>query len=76
MITDAVGRAVHFVLTPGQDHKPLHTLPLLDKLSGVSKRMVADRGYISYTSRGYIWSLDTRLVIPTSRNEETPSCPS
>ena len=54
MITDAIGRAVAFVLAPGQDHELPHAIPLLDKLPGVPKWMVADRGYSSHAFREHI----------------------
>ncbi len=76
MITDAIGRAVAFVLTPGQGHELPHAIPLLDKLPDVPKWVVADRGYSSHAFREHIWSLGARPVIPTRRNEETLSCPS
>ncbi len=75
MITDAVGRAVAFVLAPSQDHELPHAIPLLDKLPGVPKWVVADRGYSSHAFREHIWNLGARPVILTRRNEETLSCP-
>ena len=75
VITYAVGRAVAFVLAPGQDHELPHAIPLLNKLPGVPKWVVADRGYSSHAFRKHIWSLGARPVIPTRRNEETLSCP-
>ena len=47
VITGAIGRAVAFVLAPGQDHELPHAMPLLDTLSGVPKWVVADPGYSS-----------------------------
>ena len=76
VITDAIGRAVAFVLAPGQDHELPHAIPLLNKLPGVPKWVVADRGYSSHAFREHIWNLGARPVIPTRRNEETLSCPS
>ena len=76
MIADAIGRAVAFVLAPGQDHELPHALPLLDKLPMVPKWVVADRGYSSHAFRERIWTLGARPVIPIRRNEETLSCPS
>ena len=75
VIADATGRAVAFVLAPGQDHELPHAISLLDKLPGVPKRVVADWGYSSHARREHIWNLDARLVIPTRRNEETLSLP-
>ena len=75
VITDAIGRAVAFVLAPGQDHELPHAIPLLNKLPGVPRWVVADRGYSSHAFREHIWNLGARPVIPTRRNEETLSCP-
>ncbi len=76
MITDVIGRAVAFVLAPGQDHELPQAIPLLNKLPGVPKPLVADRSYSSHAFREHIWNLGARPVIPTGRNEEAPSCPS
>lgn len=67
VITDAIGRAVAFVLAPGQNHELPHGIPLLDKLPGVPKWVVADRGYSSHAFREDVWSLGARPVIPTRR---------
>ena len=37
VIADVLGRAVVFILTPDQAHELPHAIPLLDRLSGVSK---------------------------------------
>ena len=76
VITDAIGRAMAFVLGPGQDHELPHAIPLLDQLPGVPGWVVADRAYSSHAFREYIWDLGARPVIPTRRNEEALSCPS
>ncbi len=76
MITDATGRAVAFVLAPGQDDELPHAIPLLDKLPGVSKWVIADRGYSSHAFREHVRSLGARPVIATRRNDEMVSCPS
>ena len=76
MITDAIGRAVAFVLAPGQDHELPYAVLLLDKLPGVPRWVVADRAYSSNAFREHIWNLGARPVIPTRRNEGTLSCPS
>ena len=75
MIADAAGRAVAFVLAPGQAHELPHAVPLLDRLPGVPGWVVADRGYSSHAFREHIWALGARPVIPTRRTEETLSCP-
>ena len=45
VFTDASGRAVAFVLAPGEDHELPHAIPLLEKLPSVPKWVVADRAY-------------------------------
>ncbi len=76
MIADAAGRAIAFVLAPGQAHELPHAVPLLDKLPGAPKWVVADRGYSSHAFREHIWALGARPAIPTRKTEETVSCPS
>ena len=75
MIADGLGRAVAFILAPGQAHELPHAIPLLDRLPSVPKWGVADRGYASHAFREHIWSLGARPAIPARRNEETLSCP-
>ncbi len=75
MIADAAGRAVAFVLAPGQAHELPHAVPLLERLPGVPGWVVADRGYSSHAFREHVWTLGSRPVIPTRRTEETLSCP-
>lgn len=69
MIADSVGRAVAFVLAPGQGHELPHAVPLLERLPGVPKWVVADRGYSSHALREHIWNLGARPAIPAKRNE-------
>lgn len=76
MITDAIGRAVAFVLAPGQAHELPHAGRLLDQLPDVPARVVADRGYGSHALREHIWTLGARPAIPTRRNEAPVTCPS
>ena len=76
MITDVIGRAVAFVSAPGQDHELPHAIPLLNKLPGVPKWVVADPGYSSHAFHEHIWNLGAQPVIPSRRNEEALSCPS
>ena len=69
MIADAAGRAIGFVLAPGQAHE----LPLLPRLLGflrvIPLWIVADRGYASHAFRTLICSLGSRPAIPAQRNE-------
>ena len=44
MITDAIGRAVAFILAPGQAHEGPHAVALLDQLPDVPGWVVADWG--------------------------------
>ena len=74
MIADAAGRAVAFTLVPGQAHELRQAIPLLDRLPGVPKWVVADRGYSSHAFREHLWSLGARPAIPARRNEAPVAC--
>src|SRR5918993_1904491 len=75
VIADGLGRAVAFILAPGQAHELPHAVPLLDRLPGVPKWVVADRGLASHAFRQHIWSLGARPAIPSRSNEEEVACP-
>ena len=75
VITDAIGRAVAFVLAPGQAHELPHAVALLDQLPGVPGWVVADRGYSSHAFREHIWNLGARPAIPPKQNEAPMACP-
>src|SRR3954447_5432043 len=75
VIADGLGRAVAFVLAPGQAHELPHAIPLLDRLPGVPKWVVADRGYSSHAFRQHIWDRGARPAIPSKRNEAPLACP-
>ena len=75
MICDAIGRAVAFILAPGQAHELPHALALLNRLPGVPEWIVADRGYSSHAFREHIWDLGAKLAIPSKRNETPIACP-
>ena len=75
MIADGLGRAVAFVLAPGQAHELPHAIPLLDRLPGVPKWVVADRSYASHAFREHIWERGARPAIPSKRNEAPVACP-
>src|SRR5215213_7983725 len=51
VIADGLGRAVAFILAPGQTHELPHAIPLLERLPGVPKWVVADRGHASHAFR-------------------------
>ena len=75
VICDAIGRAVAFVLAPGQAHELPHALALLNRLPGVPEWVVADRGYSSHAFREHIWDLGAKPTIPPRRNEASIACP-
>jgi transposase len=75
VIADGSGRAVAFVLAPGQAHELAHAVALLDQAPRVPKWVVADRGYSSHAFRQHIWDLGSRPAIPTKRNEAPVACP-
>ena len=75
MIADGSGRAIAFVLAPGQAHELPHAVALVDALARVPKWVVADRGYSSHAFRQHIWDLGSRPAIPTKRNEAPVACP-
>jgi transposase len=75
VIADGLGRAVAFILAPGQAHELPHAIPLLDRLPGVPKWVVADRGLSSHAFREHIWTLGARPAIPSKQNEAPVACP-
>ena len=64
-----------FILAPGQAHELPHAVPLLDRLPGVPKWVVGDRGYTRHGFREHIWSLGARPAIPPQRHEAPVACP-
>ena len=75
MIADGLGRAVAFILAPGQAHELPHAVPLLDRLPGVPKWVVADRAHASHAFREHVWTLGARPAIPSKHNEAPVACP-
>ena len=75
VIADGLGRAVAFILAPGQAHELPHAVPLLERLAPGCRRGVADRGLSSHAFREPIWTLGARPAIPSKRNEEEVACP-
>jgi transposase len=75
VIADGLGRAVAFIVAPGQAHELPHAIPLLDRLPGVPKWVVGDRGYASHAFRQHIWERGSRPAIPAKRNEAPVACP-
>ena len=76
MIADAAGRAVAFVLAPGQAHELPLAPALLACLPRVARWVVGDRGYDSHAFRDLIWDSGSRPAIPCRRNQEQVACPS
>ena len=75
MIADGCGRAIAFRIAPGQAHELPQALPLLDRLPGVPKGVVGDRGLTSHAFREYVWSMGARPAIPPQRHEAPVACP-
>lgn len=75
MIADGAGRAIAFRLAPGQAHELPQAVPLLERLPGVPRWIVADRGYTSHAFRQHIWDLGARPAIPPQRREAPVACP-
>ena len=80
MIADAAGRAIAFRIAPGQAHELPHAVPLLDRLPGVPRWVIGDRGYTSHTFREHIWSIEPprvfrrlRLLRGWSHDEAKPT---
>ena len=75
MIADGAGRAIAFKIAPGQAHELPQAVALLDRLPGVPKWVVGDRGYTSHRSREHIWDMGARPAIPPQRHEAPVACP-
>ncbi len=75
MIADGAGRAIAFKIAPGQAHELPQAVALLDRLLGVPKWVVGDRGYTSYEFRRHIWGMGARPAIPPQRHEAPVACP-
>src|SRR5205823_13797244 len=50
-------------------------VPLLERLPGVPKWVVADRGWSSHAFREHVWNLGARPAIPPKKNEAPVACP-
>jgi transposase len=75
VLADAGGRAISFLLTPGQDAELPQAGKLLAFLPGTSVWTVADRAYSCHDLRMAIRDLGSKPVIPTRRNEAKVVCP-
>jgi len=75
VIADGLGRAVAFILAPGQAHELPQAVPLLERLPGIPQWVVADRGFSSHAFREHIWERGARPAIPSKQNEAPVACP-
>jgi transposase len=75
VIADGAGRAIAFRIAPGQAHGSPQAVPLLERLPGVPRWVVADRGYTSHRFRQHVWDLGARPAIPPQRHEAPVACP-
>ena len=69
VIADASGQAMAVRIAPGQAHELPHAIPLLNRLPGVPKWVVGDRGLTSCAFREHIWGIGARPAIPPQRHE-------
>ena len=74
-LADSYGRAIAFVLAPGQAHEAPLAPVLLDALPDKPLWVVADKGYSSDAIRTRVWDMGARPAIPTKRNEAAVRCP-
>ncbi len=74
VLADALGRAIAFVITPGQAAELPQAEELLGFLPGTPVWTVADRGYSSHALREAIRDLGSTPAIPTRRNETAVAC--
>jgi hypothetical protein len=75
VIADASGRAIGFRIAPGQAHELPPAIPLLERLLGLPKGVIGDRGHTSHSFRGHTWSMGARPAIPPQRQEAPVACP-
>ena len=75
MIADSHGRAVAFVLAPGQAHEARLAPALLARLAGNPLWVAADKGYASGAVRALVWDIGARPAIPAKRGEAGVRCP-
>jgi transposase len=76
VIADGAGRAIAFRIAPGQAHELPQAVPLLERLPGVPRWVVADRGYTSHGFRQHVRDLGAKPAIPPQRHEAPVACPS
>jgi transposase len=68
MLTDALGRPLRFLLSPGQMHDSKAALELLQGVDGGG--VIADKAYDSNEIRGAIAKARMQAVIPSNRNRK------
>ncbi len=66
---------VHLSDRARQAHKLTDAPPLVERLPGVPKWVVGDRGYTSHAFREHIWRIGARPAIPPQRHEALVACP-
>jgi transposase len=69
MLTDALGRPLRFLLSPGQVHDSRAALALLHGVTGGG--VIADKAYDSNDIRRAIAEAGMRAVIPSNRSRKT-----
>jgi len=74
-LADSHGRAIAFVLAPGQAHEAPLAPALLDSLTDAPLWVVGDRGFSSHAVREHVWDMGAKPAIPTKRNEAPVRCP-
>ena len=72
---DSHGRAIAFVLAPGQAHEAPLAPALLAKLPGNPLWLAADEGYASDAVRSQVRDIGARPAIPAKRGEAAVRCP-
>ena len=75
MLADSLGRAMAFMLAPGQAHELSHAVPLPGELPRVPRWVVADRRHSSHAFCEHIRDPSARPAIPTGRNGASVACP-
>ena len=72
---DAEGRAIGFLLAPGQAHELPLAPAMIDALPDTPLRIVGDRGFSSDSFREQIWDASAQPAIPPKKNETKFRCP-
>jgi transposase len=75
VIADGSGRALGFMLAPGQAHELPLAPDLLEIVPGDPGWVIADRGYASDAFRQCIWDAGARPAIPPKRTDAPVACP-